>query len=439
MFPRGILQVARRVYGCTLVAVNILTCTRLFPNPLQPTHGVFVGHRTSALAAREDSEVRVVAPVPFYPRFAPGPAAYTTYARVPLRERRGAVDVDHPRYPVVPGIGLRWQGPTLAHVLVPLVDRIARERRIDVLDAHYIYPDGFAAVEAGRRLGIPVVVNAVGSDVYGLPRLPGIRELTRRTLAGAAAIIGVSDAIADQLVDEMGVPRGKITVIHYGVDASRFTRDPAGARRVRARLGLHDGERLVLTVGRLHRMKAHDVLVDAFARFAATPEGAGVRLVIVGEGDLREETQARIRARGLEGRVTLAGAVLNELLPAWYSAADLFCLPSRGEGHPNVLLEALACGTPAVASAVGAIPETLTPSCGAVVPPEDAERLAAALRDGLAAVRDGRWTPEASRAAVDRRTWRDVAEESRAVFADAIRKHAQRGASSAPRSAAQSR
>lgn len=400
--------------------MNAVTFTRIWPNVLQPTHGLFVEQRQLRLAARPDCDVRVVAPVPWYPSL-PGPAKWKTFAGISRRETWKGIEVEHPRYPVIPKIGLRLQGAALARVTTSLLAKMARSSPIDVIDAHYLYPEGFAAVAAGRQLGIPTVLNAIGSDVYGLPKLPGIGALTRQAIRGADMLIAVSQPIADALVD-MGASRDKIVLLPYGVDAGRFTRVPAGAAAVRARLGIASHERMVLNVGRLHPMKGQDVLLDAFARLAGTAECKDVRLVIVGAGDLRADLESRARANGIADRVTFAGSVLNTELGAWYSAADLFCLPSRGEGHPNVLIEALSCGTPAVASAVGAIPEVIRPSCGLVVPPEDVTALTQALSAGLAAVRDGLWSAEAAQAAVAGRSWEQVADEALVIYGEAIRR-----------------
>lgn len=367
-----------------------------------------------SVAALPGCSVRAIAPVPYCPPL-PLPRRYADYARVPLSESRHGITVDHPRYPVIPIVGLRLQGAGLLTATLRHIALVVARERVDVIDAHYLYPDGFAAVEAARRIGIPAVVSALGTDVYSLPSMPGISALARRTVASATMLIAVSRSIAEGLVD-LGADARKIVVVPNGIDAGLFAPDPLGAVAVRERLGIGGGEPLVLAVGRLHRVKGHDVLIDAFARLPAR-----MRLAIVGDGALRADLERQIRARGLASRVTLVGDVSQEQLPAWYTAADLFCLPSRGEGHPNALVEALACGTPAVASAVGAVPEVIRPSCGLVVPAGDPAALALAIQGAIAAKRDGLYTRDSVRSAVTARSWTDVAEEVRAVFEEATR------------------
>lgn len=402
--------------------MRILTLTRLWPNSVEPNLAIFNEHRARALAAVPGLSAHTIAPVPFFPRV-PFPRRYAQLSRVPRHEVRFGLSVDHPRYPVIPKIGLRLQGAGLVAATLRDIAAIHEREPIDLLDSHYVYPDGFAAVEIGRRLGIPTLITACGSDVYTTPKTPGMRPYVERALEGATMIVAVSESLARGLRD-LGVDPAKIRVIPYGIDGSRFAPDPAGRAAVRARLGLAETDRLVLSVGRLHPVKGHDLLIDAAARIP------GVRFAIVGEGAERANTEQRIRERGLEGRVTLVGAIPNEELAPWYSAADLFCLPSRAEGHPNVLIEALACGTPAVATAVGAVPGMIDPSCGLVIPKEDVNALTLGLQAGLAAVRDSLWTREAARAAV-RRTWADVAKETIEVFEETVRRFgaAQRSAS----------
>ena len=319
--------------------MNVLSFTRLWPNAVEPTLAIFNEHRARALAAVPGYHGRTVAPVAWFPRV-PFPRRYAQLARVPAHETRFGITVEHPRYPVIPKIGLRLHGAGLvAATFRPVADIVARER-IDVLDAHYVYADGWAAVEMGRRLGIPTVITACGSDVYTTPKTPSVRPLVKQAIAGATMLIAVGEPLAEGL-RELDADPSKIRVVPYGIDVGRFAPDPVGRAAVRARLGLADGVPLVVSVGRLHPVKGHDLLIDAIARLPGPAHFA-----VVGEGAERAKLEDRIRRRGIGDRITLAGNFPNDQLAAWYSAADLFCLPSRAEGHPNALLEALACGAP---------------------------------------------------------------------------------------------
>jgi glycosyltransferase involved in cell wall biosynthesis len=161
---------------------------------------------------------------------------------------------------------------------------------------------------------------------------------------------------------------------------------PVDRGEARARVGLPADGRVVVSVGRLAEVKGHDLLLRALGELApAEGDPAGIRLVLIGEGDRRGALERQARELGLEGRVRFEGEVAHERLADWYGAADLLCLPSRREGWPNVLMEAMACGTPCVASRVGGAPEILgEEEAGLLADPDDAGDLARALRAALA-------------------------------------------------------
>jgi glycosyltransferase involved in cell wall biosynthesis len=177
-------------------------------------------------------------------------------------------------------------------------------------------------------------------------------------------------------------------VVRNGVDTQRFQPQPQA--QARAALGL-DGAPLLLSVGHLVPVKGHDIALQALAQLA--PRYPGARLVFVGDGPLRAALQAQAQALGISAQVHFAGAVPNDQLAAWYSAADLLVLASRSEGWANVLLEAMACGTPVVATAVGGTAEVVgRPEVGRVVPPLDPAALAAGI--------EAMWAAPPDRAAV---------------------------------------
>lgn len=334
--------------------MKILTFTSLFPNNVRPRQGVFVSERMAQVARISGCRVKVVAPVPYSPPLVPG--GRSQLRQVAQREEIAGLDVHHPRYFMVPKVTMTSYGLTMFLSAAPLVGRIRRDFDFDVIDAHFLYPDGFAAVLLGRLYRRPVVVSARGSDVNVYGDRPVIRRLLRYTLQHADGAIAVSGALKRRMADHLGVPPGKIAVIPNGVDMGKFFReDRDGARRT---LGLPGG-RLLLSVGSLLPVKGFDLLIDAVKELVARESAGAVRLAIVGEGPERGALEARVRRAGLQDRVSFVGAVPHEKLRHWYSAADVLCLASRHEGCPNVVLEALACGTPVVASAVGGLPEIL--------------------------------------------------------------------------------
>lgn len=392
--------------------MRVLTFTRLWPNAAMPNHGVFIEERMRRVAALPGVEVETVAPVPWFPPL-PGPQRWRRFAKVPRREVRHGIAAEHPRYPLVPRMSAALHGRALLAGSWSTVRKMHRARPFDLIDAHFLHPDGFAAVKLGERLGIPVVLSARGSDAQGHAEEPGMRELLAPTIAGAAMLIAVSRPIAERLL-ELGAPADRIAVVPNGIDASVFHPNLAAGTAVRKHVGCMPGERLIVSVGRLERVKGHDVLLDALAILA---RAVRVRLLVVGEGERRAELEQQAHRLGLGERVLFTGSVPHDTLNAWYSAADVFCLPSRSEGHPNALVEALACGVPSVATAVGAAGEVLSPECGLIVPPEHP----AALATALAAALTRAWDRNRVRDRVAGRSWERVADSVRAVFEEAVR------------------
>lgn len=404
--------------------MRALTFTRLWPNAVQPQHGIFVEERMRRFAARPGCALSVVAPVPWAPRVRALPARWSWAARVPMRESRHGIAIEHPRYAVLPKVGYALQGRSLARTAARAIASACAREPVELIDAHFLYPDGYAAVCAGVELGIPVVVTARGSDARNVS--PSIRSAVRFTLARATRLIAVSADLRDRMI-ELGASPARVRVVPNGIDAGRFRFTPAGRAGLRSALGAGRGDSLLLSVGRLERVKGFDVLVDAIAALAARPGAPRVRAIVVGAGSERAWLEARARRRGVAERILFAGSVAHDELDAWYSAADLFVMPSRAEGHPNALTEALACGTPVVASAVGAIPAIVPETSGRLVAPGDPARLADAIVREIAEAR----SREVVRSAVAGRSWDDVAAEVHSVFRDAIGAWAHGGAEAA--------
>jgi len=324
--------------------LRLLTFSTLYPNAALPNHGVFVENRLRQLVATGAVTSTVLAPVPWYPAGVPGPQAWRRLATVPALEQRHGLAVHHPRYLAIPRIGM-LAAPALLFAAGLLAARrlAAAGHRFDAIDAHYVYPDGVAAVQLGRRLGLPVVVTARGSDVTQLPDYALPRRMIRWAIRHADALIAVSAALGARLVD-LGADPARVTVLRNGVDLAQF-RPPADRAAARARLGL-DGPTL-LSVGHLIERKGHDRVIAALKLLPAA-----VCLLVVGEGPLRGALEAQAAALGLAARVRFLGGVPHAELAAVYGAADALVLASSREGWANVLLEAMACGTPVVASPI---------------------------------------------------------------------------------------
>jgi teichuronic acid biosynthesis glycosyltransferase TuaC len=378
--------------------MRILLFSSLFPNSVMPQFGLFV-HRRAEAVARRGVQLRAVAPVPYFPRFLPVPR-WRAYAQVPAEERLGKMQVTHPRYLHAPGPGMYTQAWSLAHATLPHLRALRHEFDFELIDAHYIYPDGVAAVHMARALGVPCVLTARGSDINLLPRHALVRRQIQDALQHADAIVAVSGALGTSML-RLGAPEQRLHVVPNGVDRDLFHYGETGPAR--RKIGIFSDEKLLLSVGNLNELKGHALVVEAVARLRA--RGIRVSYHIIGAGEEEGRLEARIAALGLTDCVHLQGPVANERLRPWYQAASLFVLASSREGWPNVLNEALACGTPVVATKVGVVPEIVRHGDNGLLMERSVEAIADALEAGLA--RD--WDRRALAAAAARTSWGDVA------------------------------
>ncbi len=393
--------------------MNILVFTSLWPNAEQPDFGVFVKHRVAAMSNLDGVSVRVVAPVPYFPRALRSrlfdglwPERWLRAARIPDRETIAGIDTFHPRHMVTPKIGMSLYGRWMAIGAEALVRRLRAEHPIDLIDAHYAYPDGYAAALLAGRLNVPVVITARGTDINLFSRMPLIRPLIRTALIRADGVIAVSEALKRRMV-EMGVCANKIKVIRNGVDREIFY--PHDRTRMRRRLGLNPNCSVIITVGALVPHKGIDRLIDALALI----RGVDSKLYVFGEGPQRAALESSIKKQGLADRVFLMGHHPQSELAEWYSAADLFCLASHREGCPNAVIEAMACGLPVVAADVSGVAELISkPDYGRLVSPHTVKNFASEIKISLG----GGWNRDKIAAYGGARSWMSVAEEALNYF-----------------------
>lgn len=334
--------------------MRILTVTSLYPNAAQPNHGIFVENRMARVHATGRAEVTAIAPVPWFPSTARVFGPYADLARVPAREERRGIRIEHPRYATIPKVGMRVQ-PAFYHAALARCARrlIAETGPFDLVDAHYFYPDGVAAAKLADALDLPLTVTARGTDIN---LIPAISETATRaildTAARAEASITVCEALRAEMIG-MGADGGRIHTLRNGVDLDAF-RPPVPDRTIlRRALGVPDGAPLAVSVGGLVERKGHHLTIDAVA---AIP---GMHLRIAGAGPEREALAARIAESGAGDRIRLVGPLPHAALADFYGAADLSVLASSREGWANVLLESMACGTPVVATDAWGTPEVV--------------------------------------------------------------------------------
>ncbi|WP_340118823.1 glycosyltransferase family 4 protein [Pelagibius sp. 7325] len=388
--------------------LRILTFTTLYPNAAKPQHGVFVENRLRHLVASGEVSARVLAPIPYFPFTSGRFGTYAVFARAPRHEERHGIAIDHPRYPTIPKVGMSL-APWLLYTAArrALGNLLRAGQRFDLIDAHYFYPDGVAAVMLGQAFGLPVVITARGTDINLIPDYAIPRRLIISAARRAAGVISVSRALAGRMAD-LGIDPGHITVLRNGVDTALFQPVPPHAPGGEAPPGP-----LAISVGNLVPLKGHDLAIRAVADIP------GLHLWIVGDGPERARLAALAGELGVTQRVRFLGVVPHAEMPAVYSAADLLILASEREGWPNVLLEAMACGAQVVATRVSDVTDMVnTPAAGAWIE----ERSAAALGRAIRSLLETPLPRAATRAHALAFSWEETTRGQVALFREVLRR-----------------
>jgi teichuronic acid biosynthesis glycosyltransferase TuaC len=390
--------------------MRVAVVTTFYPNAAEPHRAVFVRNLVGAL--ERHVPVTVVSPVPYAP---PGRNPRWRGLRgIPRRAQDSQREVLHPRYAVIPKVA-RLSGLTYFLGVFGTLKRLVRSEAIDLLHVHCAFPDAVGVALAASRLGVPFVATAHGSDINVYAEQRPIRWQVARALGRAGAVIAVSSALQRKITALAPSASGRVLHIPCaGVDRRVFhVRDRLAAR---AELGLPQQGRTVLFAGQLFPIKAVDVLIAAWQALASQQRlQPNDLLVLAGEGPQRQALQTQAAAG--TGNVRFIGEVPQERLATWLGAATLFCLPSRNEGTPNVIVEALASGRPVVASRVGGIPEVVSDGVnGLLVEPGSAPALAEAM--GAALDRD--WDAAMVAESVTALTWDELARRNLAVLENVL-------------------
>jgi len=331
--------------------MNILVLTTLYPNNVQHRHGIFIENRVKELVKRyPEAKVKVIAPVPYFPSFLPV-KEYKKYSKVVSKEIRANIEVIHPKYFVVPKVGMNITPYFLYRTCLASIAEIQAEGfDIDVIDSHYFYPDGVVASWIGKKLNIPVMVTARGSDINIIPQNATAKKRIIKALSTIQASAAVSQALADEMV-KLAPSAKKPIVLRNGVDLDFFHPDAA---KHTLPFAVEKNEKLILSVGNLVELKGHHLVIEALASLDNT------KLIIIGEGEEKVNLRKLVAELSLTDRVFFTGNIMQAELPGYYAAADALVLASSREGMPNVLLESLACGTPVIATNVGGSSEVIT-------------------------------------------------------------------------------
>lgn len=371
--------------------LKVTIVTPIFPIPAQPYRGH--SEYQILLALSKHADVNVICPFPRYPTwFRPN----FDHREPDLSYSPPGVSTRYFEYPALPGLTRSINGLVCAKYL----EKYFRESTPDVACNFWLYPEGYATVEVARKFGIPSIVCSIGSDLNCISD-PVSRWLTVQAMKRATFVMTKGAYLRRQAI-RMGISARKVRNVPNGCDPNVF--HLADRAEARAQLAVDGDAELVLFVGRLDPAKGVVELLEAFASLAY--RRPNLRLVYIGDGPGSEHLRSKAREYSLADRITLMNACSSRQVAQWLAAANLLALPSYNEGCPNVVIEALNCGRPVIATKVGGIPELVNEKSGILIAPRDARALAGAIEAAMVRNWDERLISEQFR-----RSWDVAADE----------------------------
>ena len=248
--------------------MKILTISSLYPNNKDPKHGIFVETRLRHLRKHyPEVNAVVIAPVPWFPFAAKGFGEYSKFARVVDVETRDGVQVYHPKYLVIPKLGMHITPWFMARSIRKCIKQLQADgHSFDLIDGHYFYPDGVAIAKVATELAIPFTCTARGTDINLIPEYPVARRRISDVFSKAAHLMAVCKALAEEMI-ALGAPKAKVTVLRNGVDLELFkASDDATKQQLRSELAFSSTGPLLMSVGGLIERKGHYLVIAALAK-----------------------------------------------------------------------------------------------------------------------------------------------------------------------------
>ncbi len=315
---------------------------------MQKRHGIFVETRLRHLMEDTDIKCTVVAPVPWFPFRTKIFGEKAKLPDVVKLESRFDIEIHHPRYLVIPKIGMSITPFFLALSAFFTIQNIIRKGfQFDLIDAHYFYPDGISATLLAKFLKKPLVITARGTDLNLIPKYSLPKKMIQWSMKNCQHMITVCEALRAEAL-ALGAPANKVTTLRNGVDLELFT-PPLEREQLRKQLGIQG--KTLISVGHLIERKGHHLIISALKSVE------NVTLLIAGDGEMEASLKKLCKKTDMEKRVRFLGALSQKQLKDYYGACDALVLASSREGWANVLLESMACGSPVIATRVWGTPE----------------------------------------------------------------------------------
>ncbi len=310
---------------------NLLIVSNLYPLPWQPNRAMFNKQQFDYLSEKYD--VYILVPVAFFDYF-------KNWTQI-----KNNNNLRYFPYFYIPKMGRRFYSWFMFLSIMLSSYKWVKSKDIKFILASWAYPEGVAVQKTAKFFNLPFFLKVHGSDINLYGNIPSRAKQIVSAAQASEGVISVSQALAKRII-EMGVNKKLIKVIYNGVNKNKFYFDQ--------KINTTD---TILFIGNLLKTKGVVELMDSFINI--NKRYPSLKLTYIGDGEMFPLLQEKITLHGLEKKIKLIGSLEHELLPAMIRQAKLLVLPSYNEGVPNVILEAMSCGTPVVATAVGGIPEVI--------------------------------------------------------------------------------
>lgn len=348
--------------------MRVLAISHLFPHASEPRYGIFVARQLQAMAAC-GAKITLIVPQPRVPSLLTRLMGRNPHKDRQLLQFEGITAISVPCLGL-PGVWFKqFSGAVAARAMMSRVQQLHAETPFDVIYATNLFLGGDAAIRVGKELGIPAACLAIGTDVNVEPMLSSSLQTTYgRVVTGLDGVLSCGESLATEMEK---LRTDKCLCVYGVVDLDTF-RPAEDVQSIRAQLDLPRDRQIVLYVGYLLKEKGLFELIRAFEKTRQRQPEA--MLVLCGEG--KDGAELRSLATEFDGdAIRFVGAVEPDRVSCYMQAADLFVLPSYGEGMPNAVMEAMACGLPVVATQVGGLPAALGDCPAAILVPPRQESL----------------------------------------------------------------
>ena len=392
-------------------APKVLVLSRNYPNSVTPILGLWVKGLVTHLA--QLCEIKVIAPTPYCPPL-PGLKGFTRFRSIERALRVDGVEVLHPRFITGPGYSTYNIESSLYYWSIRhYIDKLRKTFPFELIHAHFSYPDGVVAAKLAARYNVPFMITEHASWTPWMNDYPKVNRQAVWASERSAFHIAVS-RFARQTIASYTGETEKLRILPNGVDVENFTPRTNGDRM---------DPNQILYVGFMRRVKGVDVLLRAMQ--IVVERNPKLKLVLVGGGVYRHsqaqelELHEMTKELGIEKNVSFVGIKTPAEVASYMRQSSVLVLPSRKETFGAVLVEALACGTPVVATTCGGTTDIVDESVGKLVPTEDSRALAEAILD-IVSDRDRYDSKKLRDYAVSNFGWSDVARRTVDLYGEAI-------------------